>query len=186
MLRCIKTLQRVHFKCIVRNGGWMILFYFNENSYFENDQTLFIYIQILKNILIITVTLILSTKSPLNNFNFIDYQTILTEKNLIWINSPDFNFFINETVCSVALLAHPSNQNEMRTRVLHRPSKTLDVWLCKFVFQINLSSEVKGILSLPSEQRTPEQVQTVYINIYMYLSLYRLCGGRAIYLHEWP
>lgn len=61
----------------------MILFYFNENSYFENDQTLFIYIQILKNILIITVTLILSTKSPLNNFNFIDYQTILTEKNLI-------------------------------------------------------------------------------------------------------
>lgn len=61
----------------------MILFFFNENAYFKNDQTLFIYIQILKNILIITVTLILSTKSPLNNFNFIDYQTILTEKNLI-------------------------------------------------------------------------------------------------------
>lgn len=51
----------------------MIQFYFNENTYFENDQTLFIYIQILTKILIITVTLFLSTKSPLNNFNFIDY-----------------------------------------------------------------------------------------------------------------
>lgn len=40
-------------------------------------------------------------------------------------------------------------------------SKFEDIWLCKFVLQINLSSEVKGILSLPSEQRTPEQVQTV-------------------------
>ena len=49
----------------------------------------------------------------------------------------------------------------MRARVFTWSPKTLDVWLCKFVFQINLSSEVKGILSLPSEQRTPEQVQMV-------------------------
>ena len=31
------------------------------------------------------------------------------------------------------------------------------------LFQINISNEVKSILSLPSEQRTPDQVQTVRI-----------------------
>ena len=77
--------------------------------------------------------------------------------------TPVTPFFLNQSpvVCLGELWAHPSDEPLNESLCLYMVPKTLDVWLCKFVFQINLSSEVKGILSLPSEQRTPEQVQTV-------------------------